>query len=386
MRIHCDACEKNLATVICCADEAALCGDCDVRIHAANKLSDKHVRVSLLTAPEPAKCDICQEKRGFFFCLEDRALLCRDCDVSIHTVNTLSCNHKRFLVTGTRVALEELKDDSVETPVASEFCSSMPSPACSTMSSQSSHCSRASALSSPTSTLQGPRNFSSQTSNLKAAAPAAPAAAASVYRAPAVSSFNPSLCPPPAFSGNVHGVPEMKLNGQQQFAVPQLMSPPSMGQQAGVATQASNGMRKSSISEFLTDAVPGWRVDELLNFADCADGFNSTDFASSKVDGVTAVGGDYDWTADLSLFEEQMFAMHEVPQFPPPAPQLAAPPRCVRAPRHVRNRANRNQDVYDIPNNFNDGFIVPVIRNPSAPVSQSLPKRMKRDLYHMSNH
>ena len=60
MRIHCDACEKNLATVMCCADEAALCGDCDVRIHAANKLSDKHVRVSLLTAPEPAKCDICQ--------------------------------------------------------------------------------------------------------------------------------------------------------------------------------------------------------------------------------------------------------------------------------------------------------------------------------------
>lgn len=60
MKIQCDACETNLATVMCCADEAALCADCDARIHAANKLSTKHVRVSLLTAPEPAKCDICQ--------------------------------------------------------------------------------------------------------------------------------------------------------------------------------------------------------------------------------------------------------------------------------------------------------------------------------------
>lgn len=343
MKIQCDACETNLATVMCCADEAALCADCDARIHAANKLSTKHARVSLLTAPEPAKCDICQEKRGFFFCLEDRALLCRDCDVCIHTANTLACNHKRFLVTGARVALEELKDD------APELCSSVPSPACSTMSSQSSHLSRASTLSSPTSTLQGPRNPNSQTSSLKAAAPAA----TSVYRPPAVAPCTP--CPPPAFA-----VPEMKLSGHQEFAAPQL--------------ESQLGMRKSSISEFLTDAVPGWRVDELLNFADCAEGL---DFAApTKLDGVTAVGGDYDWTADLSLFEEQMFAMHEVPQFPPAAPQLA--------PRHVRSRANRNQDLYDLTNSYRDAFIVPEIRNPSAATFQSLPKRTKRDLYHMS--
>jgi hypothetical protein len=114
--------------------------------------------------------------------------------------------------------------------------------------------------------------------------------------------------------------------------------------------------------------VPGWRVDELLNFADCAEGL---DFAATKLD-----GGDYDWTADLSLFEEQMFAMHEVPQFPPAAPQLA--------PRHVRSRAYRNQDLYDLTNSYHDAFIVPEIRNPSAPTFQSLPKRTKRDLYHMS--
>lgn len=314
-----------------------------------------------------------QEKRGFFFCLEDRALLCRDCDVSIHTANTLSCNHKRFLVTGTRVSLEGLKDDPVtpETHVPSEFFSSMPSPAGSTMSSQSSHYSRASTLSSPTSTLQGPRNLSSQTSNIKAAA----------YSAPAVSSFAPSCCQPP-YSGNVQAVPEFTAAA----ATPQMMSLPAVGQQGGVAAPGV-GMRKSSIREFLTDAVPGWRVDELLNFADCTEVFNSTDFAVGKVDGVTAVGGDYDWTADLSLFEEQMFAMHEVPQFPPAAPQLAASPRCIRVPRHVRNRGNKqHQDIYDLPSGgFSDAFIVPEIRVSSAPASHSLSKRMKRDLYHMSN-
>ena len=72
MRIHCDSCEKNLATVMCCADEAALCTDCDALIHAANKLSNKHVRVSLLAAPEPAKCDICQVRSHLL-------LLCHSC-------------------------------------------------------------------------------------------------------------------------------------------------------------------------------------------------------------------------------------------------------------------------------------------------------------------
>ncbi|CAH2079043.1 unnamed protein product, partial [Thlaspi arvense] len=43
----CDVCEKAPATVICCADEAALCPKCDVEIHAANKLASKHQRLHL---------------------------------------------------------------------------------------------------------------------------------------------------------------------------------------------------------------------------------------------------------------------------------------------------------------------------------------------------
>lgn len=47
-----------------------------------------------------------QETIGYFFCLEDRALLCRKCDVAIHTANSFVSSHQRFLVTGVKVGLE----------------------------------------------------------------------------------------------------------------------------------------------------------------------------------------------------------------------------------------------------------------------------------------
>lgn len=47
-----------------------------------------------------------QETTGYFFCLEDRALLCRKCDVAIHTANAHVSAHQRFLLTGVKVGLE----------------------------------------------------------------------------------------------------------------------------------------------------------------------------------------------------------------------------------------------------------------------------------------
>ncbi|KAG0504037.1 hypothetical protein HPP92_004109 [Vanilla planifolia] len=111
MKIQCDVCEKAEAAVFCCADEAALCWGCDEKVHAANKLAGKHQRVQLLhpTAasglPKMPTCDICQEKFGYFFCLEDRALLCRHCDVSIHSSSSLASHHQRFLIAGVRISL-----------------------------------------------------------------------------------------------------------------------------------------------------------------------------------------------------------------------------------------------------------------------------------------
>ena len=69
MKIRCDVCDKEEASVFCTADEASLCDGCDHRVHHANKLASKHLRFSLLY-PSSSKnsspiCDICQVSFSF---------------------------------------------------------------------------------------------------------------------------------------------------------------------------------------------------------------------------------------------------------------------------------------------------------------------------------
>ncbi|XP_047077225.1 B-box zinc finger protein 20-like [Lolium rigidum] len=114
MKVQCDVCAAEAASVFCCADEAALCDACDRRVHRANKLAGKHRRFSLLHPSSsssvaqmpPPLCDICQEKRGFLFCKEDRAILCRECDAAVHTASDLATRHARYLLTGVRISSE----------------------------------------------------------------------------------------------------------------------------------------------------------------------------------------------------------------------------------------------------------------------------------------
>jgi hypothetical protein len=37
-----------------------LCTDCDTKVHAANKLANKHQRVPLMAPTDAPRCDICQ--------------------------------------------------------------------------------------------------------------------------------------------------------------------------------------------------------------------------------------------------------------------------------------------------------------------------------------
>ncbi|KAJ8561335.1 hypothetical protein K7X08_027525 [Anisodus acutangulus] len=106
MKIQCDVCNKNEASVYCIADEAALCESCDHSVHHVNKLASKHQRFSLLQ-PNPKQvtlCDICQERRGFLFCQQDRAILCRECDLPIHKANEHTQKHNRYLLTGIKLS------------------------------------------------------------------------------------------------------------------------------------------------------------------------------------------------------------------------------------------------------------------------------------------
>jgi len=123
MKVQCDACQSAEASVFCCADEAALCLKCDSKVHDANKFASKHHRLSLLeplssTSSDSPLCDICQERRAFFFCQADRAVLCRDCDFSIHSANELTAKHIRFLVPGTSVTLKPMETSSCPDKVA----------------------------------------------------------------------------------------------------------------------------------------------------------------------------------------------------------------------------------------------------------------------------
>ncbi|KAK7310607.1 hypothetical protein RJT34_08212 [Clitoria ternatea] len=110
MKIQCDVCDKIEASVFCPADEAALCHSCDRTIHHANKLATKHTRFSLHypTSKDFPPCDICQEKRAYLFCQEDRALLCRECDLPIHRANEHTQKHNRFLLTGVKLSANSL--------------------------------------------------------------------------------------------------------------------------------------------------------------------------------------------------------------------------------------------------------------------------------------
>ncbi|KAG2313361.1 hypothetical protein Bca4012_027925 [Brassica carinata] len=108
MKIKCDVCDKEEASVFCTADEASLCGGCDHRVHHANKLASKHLRFSLLYPSSSNNsspiCDICQEKKALLFCQQDRAILCKDCDSSIHSANEHVKKHDRFLLTGVKLS------------------------------------------------------------------------------------------------------------------------------------------------------------------------------------------------------------------------------------------------------------------------------------------
>ncbi|KAF2300240.1 hypothetical protein GH714_010937 [Hevea brasiliensis] len=67
MKIQCDVCERAPATVICCADEAALCAKCDIEVHAANKLASKHQRLLLHAFPTSCLVVTYAKKRQLSF-------------------------------------------------------------------------------------------------------------------------------------------------------------------------------------------------------------------------------------------------------------------------------------------------------------------------------
>jgi hypothetical protein len=112
MGFTCDACHSEPATLHCFADKASLCRACDSRMHAAKQAGQKHERVALTPLNEPTQCDICQEHPAVMFCSEDRALICRRCDLMIHTANEFTKTHHRYILSNVAAGLHGLPEPS----------------------------------------------------------------------------------------------------------------------------------------------------------------------------------------------------------------------------------------------------------------------------------
>ncbi|KAH7659763.1 GATA-4/5/6 transcription factors domain-containing protein [Dioscorea alata] len=83
----CDTCHGSPALLYCRADSAFLCGACDSRVHAANRLASRHERVWV--------CEVCEQAPAVVTCKADAAALCSSCDSDIHSANPLARRHDR---------------------------------------------------------------------------------------------------------------------------------------------------------------------------------------------------------------------------------------------------------------------------------------------------
>jgi hypothetical protein len=59
----CQSCEESPATIWCAADAAALCPECDEKLHAVNHLTQRHIRVPINERSRPAgPCSVRDDK------------------------------------------------------------------------------------------------------------------------------------------------------------------------------------------------------------------------------------------------------------------------------------------------------------------------------------
>lgn len=114
MRTLCDVCESAPAILFCAADEAALCGACDEKVHLCNKLANRHVRVGLDAPSDVPRCDICENAPAFFYCEIDGTSLCLQCDMIVHVGGKRT--HGRYLLLRQRVEFPGDKPGRLEEP------------------------------------------------------------------------------------------------------------------------------------------------------------------------------------------------------------------------------------------------------------------------------
>jgi len=392
-----------VASVICCADEAALCADCDSRIHTANKLVSKHQRVPFLPDPDsPPRCDICQEKLAFFFCLEDRALLCCNCDLCIHNANALTGKHRRFLIPGTRVSLGAV-------PAVEDRCTTTEQPltpeeeaeaASYTYPAAKPSLSFSETLSPSLKSGEGlpllPSSCSWHKSNNNEGKTTTITTAMMKPEAATLSRLSSSSFLPPASNNLITPRRFLQTSGGSAASccitttTSQMSSMPSSFHMEQQHQQSSGLMRckSGSITEFLTDAIPGWQVEELLlnlpELTTTGGGYTICDGGGSTNKAEALSLEELDWMMPHCTLQgnQQVFvdAVREVPQLPP-LPQTPVLPEPVMMPwlgRVVSSgslKVKGNQEAILPVETFLDAFVVPDLGAQQQQSSQFLKRR-----------
>ncbi|URE31895.1 B-box zinc finger [Musa troglodytarum] len=94
-----------------------MCWGCDARAHAAKKLAGKHLRYLLLSGDRcgdgsaaygPSSSSF-REASGYFFCSEDRAVLCWNCSVAVRSAIPYVSAHQRFLLMWVQAGVEAIE-------------------------------------------------------------------------------------------------------------------------------------------------------------------------------------------------------------------------------------------------------------------------------------
>ncbi|XVF36014.1 hypothetical protein REPUB_Repub19eG0021600 [Reevesia pubescens] len=314
MKIQCDVCNKEEASVFCTADEAALCDACDHRVHHANKLASKHQRFSLLhhsSSKQAPICDICQEKRAFLFCQQDRAILCRDCDVPIHSANEHTQKHNRFLLTGVK------------------------------LSATSAHY-----TSSSSSSIASLSNAGDSVPQFKSQQP--------LVKNPVSASHQPNFNP----ASLVKSSSNITTTTTTTAAV---INNKSSGDNNLLAIEGGGSM--SSISEYLIEMLPGWHVEDFLDSS-------SPPFGFCKSDNGMLPFIDADLESNMSTFSPESLGLW-VPQSPsslyPPqySSQMGGEIGFKETKEIIGMKTNRRRT--------DDAFTVPQISPPSVGSKRSRP-------------
>eukprot|EP00976_Prorocentrum_cordatum_P109420 1195015-Prorocentrum_minimum.AAC.2 len=65
-------------------------------------------------------CPVLQDANAYVVCRQDRAFLCRRCDISVHSATKLAQKHQRFLLTGVTIALQPHGSNNSEESASAE--------------------------------------------------------------------------------------------------------------------------------------------------------------------------------------------------------------------------------------------------------------------------